>query len=95
MTDMATKRKAQQAFGISKEKNGSDGFGKPQLSAFAAARAATRTVDHLSEDSDSDREQLLASTIAEAPYDGHHSSRASPDAILDSDEEAVPEPSIP
>jgi hypothetical protein len=45
--NMASKRKAQQAFGRSREKRGdkqqlfsSNGVSTPQLSAFAAARAA-------------------------------------------------------
>jgi hypothetical protein len=33
-----------------------------------------------------DREKSLVSTIAEAPYDGHHSSRASPDAMSEDDQ---------
>lgn len=87
---MPTKRKAQDAFGSSKKQKdasqsllSSDGVSKPQLSAFAAARAAIQTPVEEDYSAISDREQTLVSTIAEAPYDGHHSSRASPDVMSD------------
>lgn len=87
---MPTKRKAQDAFGSSKKQKdasqslfSNDGVSKPQLSAFAAARAATQTPVEEDYSAISDREQTLVSTIAEAPYDGHHSSRASPDVMSD------------
>ena len=50
-----------------------------------------RKLTGIADQADSDREQTLVSSIAEAPYDGHHSSRASPDAMsIDDEEQNVP-----
>ncbi|KXT03811.1 hypothetical protein AC578_711 [Pseudocercospora eumusae] len=103
---MATKRKAREAFGrpqneIKSEKNlfSSDGVSTRQLSAFAAARKATQPDIDVATSAQEDNEDVLATKIASAPYDGRSSGTVTP-AVLSSDVDHIvapvpPRPAIP
>ncbi|KAF7191689.1 Polynucleotide 5'-hydroxyl-kinase grc3 [Pseudocercospora fuligena] len=98
---MANKRKAREAFGrtqneATSEQNlfSSDGVSAPQLSAFAAARKATQPDIGVATPAQEDDEDILATKIASAPYDGRSSGAVTP-VVLSSDFDHVAAPVPP